>query len=90
MVFNDERGRTLPTVAVGSGSYKTYGACQAYRIQKILLKRFEHVPSIMSRTDSIRNSEMVKYEKQLLSCHTISEFLEVEKYIKQKRQYRHA
>lgn len=75
MVFNDERGRPLPTIAVGSGQTTTNGVCRAYSIQRKLVKRFQSEPRIIDEVDTLHNTELVKYEDRLLNIFSYSELI---------------
>lgn len=86
MIFNDERGRPLPTIAVGSGSPTSFGVCQAYRIQRKLIKRFQSEERIIDEVDSLHNSELVKYEDRLMD---ILSYSELAQFIQQIRHRRH-
>ena len=75
MVFNDERGRPLPTIAVGSEPTTENGVCRAYSIQRKLVKRFQSEPRIIDEVDALHNTELVKYEDRLLNIFSYSELI---------------
>lgn len=85
MIFNDERGRPLPTIAVGSGPTTENGVCRAYSIQRKLVKRFQSEPRIIDEVDALHNTELVKYEDQLMNILSYSELVQFMKRVRHRR-----